>query len=84
MDFAKVINELIDHMDGNSWSIHGFEPHPDLSDHQEQETGMETLPIEYVSQQGCDDYGFSGTIFFPTEYTNGDGGKLYLQVSFYC
>ena len=43
---------------------------------------MEIFPIEYVFQKGDDDFGFSGEIYLPTVYPNGDGGVLYLHIWF--
>jgi hypothetical protein len=42
---------------------------------------MKMFPTEYVRQFGDCDYGFYGDIYFPTTYSNGDGGVLYLHVS---
>ncbi len=82
MDFLKVINDLTRHMDGNHWGINGLFTMPDLSKYQKQPTDMETLPVEYIYQVGDGDYGFSGTIFFPLEYPDGDSGKLFLKIWF--
>lgn len=82
MDFADVINGLFDHMDGGFWNIKGLIAHPDLNGFSEQKTEMELLPVEFVRQYGDGDYGFHGDIYFPTTYSNGDGGVLYLHITF--
>lgn len=81
MDFADVFNAISQHMDGN-WIIKGLEAFPDLSDFDRQETEMQLFPVEYVKQSGCGDYGYYGTIYFPTTYSNGDGGVLFLRVEY--
>lgn len=82
MDFADTINELTKHLDGTFWTLKGMVAFPELEGFQQQDTGMKTLPIEFVKQKGDDDYGFSGEIYFPTSYPNGDGGRLHLHVAF--
>lgn len=81
MDFADVFNAISEHMDGN-WTIKGLVANPDLTRFSKQETEMKLFPIEYVNQRGCGDYGYWGTIYFPTTYSNGDGGVLYLEITF--
>ncbi len=84
MDFADVINDLTDHMNGSSWEIRGLVAFPDLTDFQQQETDMRTLPVEWVNQKGSEDFGgYYGTIYFPTAYPNGDGGVLHLHVEYH-
>ena len=82
MDLQDTLNELSEHMDCTHWTVEGFEAHPDLKGFSEQSTEMKLLPTEFVMQQGDGDYGFSGIILFPTEYSNGDGGKLFLKIEF--
>lgn len=82
MDFADTINALTTHLDGCFWRIKGLVASPDLAGFQQQETDMPMLPVEFVKQQGDADYGFTGEIFFPTTYSNGDGGVLHLHVDF--
>ena len=82
MDFADVLNELSKHMNGISWSIVRLEPFPDLTGFGRQETDMELFPVEYVKQSGCGDYGYHGTIYFPTTYPNGDGGVMHIRVEY--
>ncbi len=82
MDFADTINALSEHMDKTHWRIKGLVSFPNLGGFQKQETGIALLPVEFVRQQGDDDYGFSGEIYFPTTYGNGDGGVLHLHVEF--
>jgi hypothetical protein len=43
---------------------------------------MTVLPVRFIEQQGDDDCGFYGEIYFPTSYSNGDGGVLYLHVDY--
>lgn len=82
MDFAAAINGLTEHFDGVYWHIEGLVSFPDLTGFSKQETDIDIFPIEFVKQKGDADYGFNGTIYFPTTYPNGDGGKLYLHVTF--
>lgn len=82
MDFADVLNDLSKIMDGATWTITGLEAFPNLSGFDRQETGVELLPVEYVKQSGCADYGYHGTIYFPTTYPNGDGGVLHIRVKY--
>jgi len=82
MDFAETINALTKHMESSHWAIDRLEAFPNLSGFQKQATDMQLLPVEFVRQQGDDDYGFSGEIYFPTPYPDGDGGVLYLHVAF--
>lgn len=82
MDFAEVFIELSKHMNGMSWSVTGIESHPDLKGFGEQETSMALFPVEWVKQIGCGDYGYHGTIYFPTTYPNGDGGVMHIRVEF--
>ncbi|RCX32065.1 hypothetical protein [Thioalbus denitrificans] len=82
MDFGDVLKELMDHLNDVYWTIGGLHARPDLSGFQQQSTDMKTLPMEFVDQRGCGDHGFGGTIYFPTEYSDGDGGKLFLRVDF--
>lgn len=82
MDFADVINALIERFGDSHWIIRGLVFDPDLKGFSRQETDIDVLPVEFVNQQGDDDYGFNGTIYFPTTYPDGDGGKLYLHVTF--
>ena len=84
MDFADAVNQLITHFEEtcSSWQIQGFVFSPNLKGTQEQTTNMELLPIEFVDQRGDGDYGYHGNVFFPTTYSNGDGGYLYLHVTF--
>jgi len=83
MDLRKVINELIDHFDDAHWEIIGFSSHPYLNKFKKQTTEMEALPVEYVKQCSPSEQMYHGTIFFPTEYNNGDGKLLFMQVDFY-
>jgi hypothetical protein len=84
MDFADVFNAISAHMDssGESWVIRGLEASPDLTNFRKQETDMALFPVEYIDQRGCGDYGYHGTIYFPTIYSDGDGGVLHLLVEF--
>ena len=82
MDFADVFNAISTHMDATNWTIKGLVALPDLTGFDKQETDMPLLPTEYVKQSGCGDYGYHGTIFFPTTYSNGDGGVLHLHVEY--
>ena len=82
MDFADTINQLSAHMDCSYWHIKGLVAFPEMTGFQRQETEMKTLPVEFVKQNGDDDYGFSGEIYFPTTYQNGDGGVLHLHIEF--
>ena len=82
MDFADVFNAIEEHMNGMNWTIRGLEAFPDLTGFSKQETEMALFPIEHVKQSGCGDYGFHGKIYLPTTYPNGDGGVLYLQVTY--
>jgi hypothetical protein len=83
MDFADVFNQLAEYMGkaGLSWSAKGLVAFPNLLNHDEVSTNMGLLPYEYVKQSGDCDYGFYGDSYFPTTYSNGDGGVLYLHVS---
>ena len=84
MDFLETIGELLEHMldsDG-SWEIEGILCRPDLDDYQRQETSLVTLPIEYMNQLGDDDHGFHGDALYPLTYPDGDGGVMYLHVTF--
>jgi len=82
MDFADVINGLIEHLDGVYWHIEGLVAFPNLNGFSKQETDIAIFPIEFVKQQGDGDYGFCGEIYFPTNYPNGDDGNMYLHVTF--
>lgn len=82
MDFADVLNALSEHIKVSSWTIKGLVSYPDLKDFDKQETDMPILPVKYVKQSGCGDYGFYGTIYFPTTYTNGDGGVMHIHVEY--
>ncbi|WP_323004392.1 hypothetical protein [Denitromonas sp.] len=82
MDFADVFNAIDEHMDGMNWTIRGLEPFPDLTGFSKQETETALFPVEYVKQSGCGDYGFHGTIYFPTTYPNGYGGVLHLCITY--
>lgn len=82
MDFADVFNAISLHMNGMNFVIKGLEAFPDLAGFDKQETDMHLFPVEYVKQSGCGDYGYHGTIFFPTTYPNGDGGVLHLRVEY--
>jgi hypothetical protein len=82
MDFADTINQLSDHMECY-WQINGLVAFPDLNGFEKQDTDMPMLPVEFVKQSGCGDYGFHGEIYFPTTYPNGDGGVLHLHVRFH-
>ena len=82
MDLLTTIHELQDHLKDLYWTLEGFDSNPDLKCYQLQDTEMKSLPEEYVYQTGNCDYGFSGIIYFKTEYPDGDGGKLYLKISF--
>lgn len=82
MDFADVFNALSQHMNGINWTIKGLEGFPDLTGFDRQETDMSLFPVEYVKQSGCGDYGFHGTIYFPTTYSNGDGGFAHLRIEY--
>jgi len=82
MDFADVFNAISAHMGSTNWFVRGLVAHPDLKGFDQQETGIEMFPIEYVKQSGCGDYGFHGTLYLPTTYSNGDGGVLYIRVEF--
>lgn len=83
MDFADAMNQLTAHMEVTQWTPKGLVGFPDLTGFERQDTDMPLLPVEYVKQSGCADYGFHGTIFFPTPYPNGDGGFLHLQVEYH-
>lgn len=82
MDFADVFNALSQHMDSTNWTIKGLEAFPVLTGFDKQETDMVLFPVEYVKQSGCGDYGYHGTIYFPTTYPNGDGGVMHLRVEY--
>lgn len=82
MDFADVFNAVAEHMDGTNWTIKGLVGFPDLTGFDKQETEMALLPVEYVKQSGCSEYGYYGTIYFPTTYQNGDGGVLHIRVEY--
>lgn len=82
MDFADVLNDLSSHMQVSSWTIKGLVSFPDLTGFDKQETDMELLPVEYIKQTGCGDYGYYGTIYFPTTYENGDGGFMHIHVEY--
>ena len=82
MDFADVFNALTAHMDGMSWAIRGLVSNPDLAGFDKQETDMPMFPVEYIDQRGCGDYGYHGTIYFPTTYSDGDGGVMCIRVEF--
>lgn len=82
MDFADTINALSSHFVIDSWMIKGLVAHPDLTKCGRQETEMSLLPIEFVDQRGGGDFGFYGDIYFPTKYSDGDGGVLYLHVTY--
>ena len=82
MDFADVLSALSLHMNGMSWTIKGLDGYPDLTGFDRQETGLALLPVEYVKQSGCGDYGYHWTIYFPTTYPNGDGGVMHLRVEY--
>lgn len=82
MDFADVLNAIADLMDGYNYKIESLESFPDLKGFSKQDTGSEILPIEYVSQTGCGDYGFHGTIYYKTTYSNGDGGFMFIRVDY--
>lgn len=82
MDFADVFNAIEEHMNGINWTIRGLEPFPDLTGFNKQETETSLFPVEYVKQSGCGDYGFHGTIYLPTTYSNGDGGVLHLCITY--
>lgn len=84
MDFADVFNAISAHMDSSasSWSIKGLDAFPDLAGFSKQETDMALFPVEYVNQRGCGDYGYHGTIYFPTTYPNGDGGVMCIRVEY--
>ncbi len=84
MDFADVFNAIATHMDssGSSWIIKGLEAHPDLAGFSKQETDMALFPVEYIDQRGDGDYGYHGTIYFPTTYSNGDGGVMFIRVEY--
>ena len=82
MDFADVINQLSVSMDESrvTYGIVGLVAHPDLRGYMETSTTMSVLPVEYYKQDGDADYGFCGDSYFPTAYSDGDGGVLYLHV----
>ena len=82
MDFADTINNLTEHLEGCHWHIKGLVAFPDLAGFQRQETDMPLLPVEFVKQQGDDDYGLTGEIYFPTAYQNGDGDVFHLHIVF--
>lgn len=82
MDFADVFNALSLIMDGTNWHIEGIEAHPNLKGFNKQETESSLFPIEYVKQSGCGDYGYHGTVYFPTTYPNGDGGVMHVRVDY--
>lgn len=82
MDLADVLNDLLQHLEDVNWWFTGFEFDPELSKYQKQETMMESLPVAWVYQVGDDDHGFHGSMLFPTEYPDGDGGKLFLKIEF--
>ena len=82
MDFADVFNAIDEHMNGMNWVIKGIVAFPELSGFDKQETEMTLFPIEYVQERGCGDYGYHGTIYFPTTYPNGDGGVLHLHIEY--
>ena len=82
MDFADVLNALSQHMNVSSWTIKDLVAYPDLKGFDKQETDIRLLPVEYVKQSGCGDCGYHGTIYFPTTYTNGDGGVLHIHVEY--
>lgn len=82
MDFADVFNAIDEHMNGMNWMIKGLVAFPDLTGFDKQETEMALFPVEYVKQSGCGDYGYHGMVYFPTTYSNGDGGHLHLRVEY--
>lgn len=82
MDFADTINAIEQHMNGINWTIKGIVGFPDLTGFDKQETDMALLPLGYVKQSGCGDYGYHGTIYFPSTYPNGDGGVAYIHIEY--
>ena len=82
MDFADVFNAISEHMDGMNWTIKGLVAFPNLSGFDKQETENELFPFEYVNRRGDGDYGYYGTIYLPTTYSNGDGGVLYIHIEY--
>lgn len=83
MDFADVFNALTKHMETENWKLKALVSFPDLEGFSKQDTDMTLLPIEYVRQSGCGDYGYRGDLYFPTNYSNGDGGVLHIHVEYY-
>ena len=83
MDFADVFNALSGHMEVTNWTITRLESFPDLTGFERQETDMPLLPVEYVKQSGCGDFGYRGIVYFPTTYSNGDGGVMHIRVEYY-
>lgn len=81
MDFADVIKALLTRFSGENWQIKGLVAHPDLTGFREQATDMGLLPVEFIKQRGCGDYGLYEELLFPTAYSDGDGGVLYLHVA---
>jgi hypothetical protein len=83
MDFADVFNQLSAYMEETrvTYWIVGLVAHLELGGYRKTSTTMSVLPVEYYKQEGDADSGFYGDSYFPTIYSNGDGGVLYLHVS---
>lgn len=83
MDFADVFNQLSVYMGESrlTYDIMGLVAHHELRGYTKTPTTMPVLPVEYYKQEGDADYGFYGDSYFPTAYPDGDGGVLYLHVS---
>jgi hypothetical protein len=83
MDFADVFNQLSVYMEETrvTYWVAGLVAHPEIGGYRKTPTTMSVLPVEYYKQEGDADYGFSGESYFPTNYPDGDGGVLYLHVS---
>jgi hypothetical protein len=83
MDFADVFNQLYTYMEETrvTYWIAGLVAHPDIVGYMKTATTMPLLPVEHYKQGGDSDCGFYGESYFPTTYPDGDGGVLYLHVT---
>jgi hypothetical protein len=81
INFVDGVNAVSEIFSGVSWNIEGIVFHPDLSGFDEQVTGNNIFPVEFIKQQGDADYGYSGEAYIHIPHPLSDDG-LYLHITY--
>jgi hypothetical protein len=84
MDLADAINDLLK-LEMGQLSIEGLTTKPDMLDNDFKENGsdfgLEFFDHYFIDSVQDEEYSY-GDLYFPTTYSNGDGGFLYLHIKF--